>query len=63
MEEWEKIHAQFTQISFEEKTLFVPQVNVQSGPSKPRSPISILPKDPEERQQRVIKMISTLPFM
>ncbi|CAG8658161.1 3701_t:CDS:1, partial [Paraglomus occultum] len=24
MEEWEKIHAQFTQISFEEKTLFVP---------------------------------------
>ncbi|CAG8658291.1 1859_t:CDS:2, partial [Racocetra fulgida] len=25
MEEWEKIHAQFTQISFEEKTLFVPQ--------------------------------------
>ncbi|CAG8625525.1 8723_t:CDS:2, partial [Gigaspora rosea] len=35
----------------EKKTLFVPQVNVQSGPSKPRSPISILPKDPEERQQ------------
>ncbi|CAG8724390.1 16927_t:CDS:2, partial [Cetraspora pellucida] len=25
MEEWKKIHAQFTQISFEEKTLFVPQ--------------------------------------
>ena len=57
MEEWEKIHAQFTQISFEKKTLFVPQVNVQSGPSKPRSPISILPKDPEERQQHVIEMV------
>ncbi|CAG8474032.1 10299_t:CDS:2, partial [Ambispora leptoticha] len=25
MEEWEKIHAQFTQISFEEKTLFEPR--------------------------------------
>ncbi|CAG8835846.1 6365_t:CDS:1, partial [Gigaspora margarita] len=44
-------------ISFEEKTLFVPQVNVQSGPSKLRSPISVLPKDPEERQQHVIKMV------
>ncbi|RIB01562.1 hypothetical protein C2G38_986384 [Gigaspora rosea] len=56
MEEWEKIHAQFTQISFEEKTLFVPRVNVQSTPSKSRSPISVLPKDLEERQQHVIEM-------
>ncbi|CAG8634844.1 3302_t:CDS:1, partial [Gigaspora rosea] len=56
MNEWEKIHAQFTQIFFEEKSLFVPQVNVQSGPSKLRSPISILPKDLEERQQHVIEM-------
>ncbi|CAG8836482.1 39399_t:CDS:2, partial [Gigaspora margarita] len=57
MKEWEKIHAQFTQISFEEKTLFVSQVNVQSGPSKLRSPISVLSKDPEERQQHVIDMV------
>ncbi|CAG8647907.1 10414_t:CDS:1, partial [Gigaspora rosea] len=57
MEEWEKIHAQFTQISFEEKTLFVPRVNVQSTPSKSRSPISVLPKDLEERQQHVIEMV------
>ncbi|RIB18690.1 hypothetical protein C2G38_2245609 [Gigaspora rosea] len=63
MEEWEKIHAQFIQISFEEKTLFVLQVNVQSGPSKLQSPISILPKDLEERQQHVIKMICTLSYM
>ncbi|RIB07603.1 hypothetical protein C2G38_2147481 [Gigaspora rosea] len=63
MEEWKKVHAQFTQISFEEKTLFVLQVNVQSGPSKPRSPISILPKDPEEKQQHIIKMICTLSYM
>ncbi|CAG8627926.1 8326_t:CDS:2 [Ambispora gerdemannii] len=30
MKEWKKIHTQFTQISFEEKTLFVPQINIQS---------------------------------
>ncbi|CAG8817896.1 6060_t:CDS:1, partial [Gigaspora rosea] len=56
MEEWEKIHAQFTQISFEEKTLFVLQVNVQSTASKSQSPISVLSKDLEKRQQHVIEM-------
>ncbi|CAG8601067.1 11566_t:CDS:2, partial [Diversispora eburnea] len=40
MEKWEKIHTQFTQIfgqnfdPFEKKTLHVPQVNIQSTPSK-----------------------------
>ncbi|RHZ84500.1 hypothetical protein Glove_80g13 [Diversispora epigaea] len=43
--------------SFEEKTLFVPRVNVQSTPSKRQFPISVLPKDPEERQQHVIEMV------
>src|SRR5690242_19376702 len=40
----------------EEKTLFVPRVNVLSTPSKRQFPISVLPKDPEERQQHVIEM-------
>ncbi|KAG9295323.1 hypothetical protein G9A89_021254 [Geosiphon pyriformis] len=40
----------------EEKTLFVPRVNIQSTPSKRQFPISVLPKDPEERQQHVINM-------
>ena len=66
MEKGGKIHAQFTQISFEEKTLLVPWVNIQSiaeqwlfkpTPSKRQFPISVLPKDPEERQQHVIKMV------
>ncbi|CAG8620933.1 8678_t:CDS:2 [Paraglomus occultum] len=56
MEAWEKIHARFTQISFEEKTLFVPRVNIQSTLSDRQFSISVLPKDPEERQQHVIKM-------
>src|SRR6266498_5485279 len=41
----------------EKKILFVPQVNVQSTPSKRQFPISVLPKDPEERQQHVINMV------
>ena len=41
----------------EKKTLFVPRVNVQSTPSKRQFPISVLPKDPEERQQHVIEMV------
>ncbi|CAG8806682.1 16070_t:CDS:2, partial [Cetraspora pellucida] len=57
IEEWEKIYAQFIQISFEEKTLFVPRINVQSLLSKSRPPISVLSKDPEERQQHVIEML------
>ena len=40
-----------------EKALFVPQVNVQSTPSKQQFSISVLPTDPEERQQHVIKMV------
>src|SRR2546423_11937518 len=35
----------------------IPQINVQPTPSKLRSPISILPKDPEEKQKHVIKMV------
>ncbi|CAG8750227.1 18850_t:CDS:2 [Gigaspora margarita] len=35
----------------------VPQVNVSLTPSKLRSPISILPKDPEEKQKHVIKIV------
>ncbi|CAG8644965.1 8675_t:CDS:2 [Cetraspora pellucida] len=46
-----------TQISFEEKTLFVPQLNVQSRPSKPQLPISILSKDLEKKQQHIIKIV------
>ncbi|CAG8587102.1 11261_t:CDS:2 [Paraglomus brasilianum] len=53
----EKIHAQFTQISFEEKTLFVLWVNIQSTPSKRQFPISVLPSNPEEMQQHVINMV------
>ena len=41
----------------EEKILFVPRVNVQSIPSKRQLPISVLPKDPEEKQQHVINMV------
>ncbi|RHZ76993.1 hypothetical protein Glove_186g103 [Diversispora epigaea] len=41
----------------EEKTLFVSRVNVQSIPSKRQFPISVLPKDPEERRQHVIEMV------
>ncbi|RIB17008.1 hypothetical protein C2G38_2142816 [Gigaspora rosea] len=52
-----------TEKDAEKKTLFVPQINVQPTPSKLRSPISVLPKDPEERQQHVIEMICTLSFM
>ncbi|CAG8627225.1 1329_t:CDS:1, partial [Diversispora eburnea] len=46
MKKWEEIHTQFVQIfghtfvPFEEKTLFVPRVNVQSTPSKRQFPIS-----------------------
>jgi len=46
-----------SQISFEEKTSVVPRVNIQYTPSKRQFPISVLPKDPEERQQHVIKMV------
>src|SRR6185437_9987485 len=38
----------------EKKTLFVPQINVQPTPSKLQSSISILLKDPEEKQKHVI---------
>ncbi|RIB00758.1 hypothetical protein C2G38_2150741 [Gigaspora rosea] len=47
----------------EKKTLFVPQINVLPTPSKLRSSISILPKDPEEKQKHVIEMICTLSYM
>ena len=42
-----------TLVPIEKKTL----INVQPTPSKLRSPISVLPKDPEERQQCVIKIV------
>ncbi|RHZ62175.1 hypothetical protein Glove_343g27 [Diversispora epigaea] len=63
MEEWQKTYNQFVQIFYqnfnpiEEKTLFVPRVNVLSTPSKRQFPTSVLPKDPEERQQHVIEML------
>ncbi|CAG8683451.1 17087_t:CDS:2 [Acaulospora colombiana] len=50
MEEWEKSMLNSLQISFKEKTLFVSQVNIQSKPSERQFPISVLPKDPKERQ-------------
>ncbi|RHZ81107.1 hypothetical protein Glove_123g70 [Diversispora epigaea] len=43
--------------SFEEKTLFVSRVNVQSTLSKRQFPISVLPKDLKERQQHTINMV------
>ncbi|CAG8835941.1 11877_t:CDS:2, partial [Gigaspora margarita] len=63
MEEWEKIYAQFIQISFEEKTLFVQQRNVQSTPSKRQFPISVLPKDPEEKQHVIDMVLERFPYL
>ncbi|RHZ66975.1 hypothetical protein Glove_303g119 [Diversispora epigaea] len=63
MKEWEEIYTQFVQIfsqnfdSIKKKTLFVPQVNVQFTSSKRQFPISILPKNLEERQQYIIEMV------
>ncbi|CAG8578744.1 9626_t:CDS:2, partial [Gigaspora rosea] len=39
-----------------ETQIRIPRINVQPTSSKLRSPISILPKDPEEKQKHVIKM-------
>ncbi|RIB15578.1 hypothetical protein C2G38_2192081 [Gigaspora rosea] len=40
-----------------ETQIRIPRINVQPTSSKLRSPISILPKDPEEKQKHVIKMV------
>ncbi|CAG8545093.1 4865_t:CDS:2 [Cetraspora pellucida] len=40
-----------------ETQIRIPWINVQPTSSKLRSPISILPKDPEEKQKHVIKMV------
>ncbi|RHZ89955.1 hypothetical protein Glove_9g71 [Diversispora epigaea] len=46
-----------TLVPIEKKTLLTPQVNVPLIPSKRQFSISVLPNNPEERQQHVIKMI------
>ena len=41
----------------DKKSLLIPQINVLPISSKPRSQISILPEDPEEKQKHVIKIV------
>ncbi|RHZ47134.1 hypothetical protein Glove_590g10 [Diversispora epigaea] len=60
MKEWEEIHSQFVQIfsqAIEKKTLLIPQVNIPPKSSKRQFPISVLPNDPEKKQQHVVKMV------
>ena len=50
------------QDSLLETQVRIPQINVQPTPSKLRSPISILPKDPEEKQKTFNSLIIFIRF-
>ncbi|RHZ81995.1 hypothetical protein Glove_115g91 [Diversispora epigaea] len=57
LDPWVKPESSRIEKDAEEKNLFVLWVNIQSIPSKRQFPISILLKDPEEKQQHVINTI------